>query len=103
MRYRQATIADAAALAGMNHRLIRDEGHRNPMTAPELQARMEGWLAGEYEAMLFEEDGEPVGYALYRRETEFVYLRQFFVEPTRRRRGTGRAALAWLHEHAWAG
>jgi GNAT superfamily N-acetyltransferase len=101
--FRLAALSDAPALAEMNHRLIRDEGHRNRMTLPELRERMEGWLRGEYRAALIDHGGAPVGYALFRRESEFVYLRQFYVAPEYRRRGVGRAALAWLRETAWAG
>ena len=101
MVYRRATIADAAALAAMNWQLIRDEGHRNPMTVAELTARMAGWLGGEYEAVLFEEAGASAGYALYRRDPEYIYLRQFYVCPECRRLGVGRAAVAWLWRHAW--
>jgi len=103
MEYRRATAADVPALAAMNRQLIRDEGHRNPMTVAELADRMAGWLAGEYEAVLFEEGGSPVGYALYRRQPEYVYLRHLFVRPEDRRRGVGRAAVGWLRRHAWAG
>ena len=99
--FRPATLADAPVLAEMNHHLIRAEGHRNRMTVPELQERMEGWLRGEYRAAVFEQDGTPVGYALFRDEPEFVYLRQFYVAPEHRRRGIGRAALKWLRESAW--
>ena len=62
MQFRRATIADAAVLAEMNAGLIRDERHRNPMSPADLKARMEGWLAGEYQATLFEDDTGPVGY-----------------------------------------
>jgi hypothetical protein len=31
-----------ALLAELNHQLIRDEGHRNRMTVPELKRRMRG-------------------------------------------------------------
>jgi GNAT superfamily N-acetyltransferase len=99
--FRFATLADAPVLAEMNHRLIRDEGHRNRMTVPELRERMEGWLRGEYRAAVFECDGAPFGYALFRDEPEFVYLRQFWVTPEVRRRGIGRSALAWLRANAW--
>jgi GNAT superfamily N-acetyltransferase len=101
MEYRQATLEDAPTLAAMNWQLIRDEGHRNPMTVAELTSRMGGWIAGEYEAVLWEEAGQPAGYALYRRDPEHVYLRQFFVVPECRRRGVGRAAIARLWEHHW--
>ena len=62
MQFRRASIADAAVLAEMNVGLIRDECHRNPMSPAELKTRMQGWLAGEYQAALFEDDGGPVGY-----------------------------------------
>jgi GNAT superfamily N-acetyltransferase len=85
----------------MNYQLIRDEGHRNPMTRHELQSRMEQWLAGDYQAIVIEDDAGAAGYALFRRDEEGVYLRQFFIQPDRRRQGIGRAAIAWLLENAW--
>jgi GNAT superfamily N-acetyltransferase len=103
MKFRAATLADAPTLAELNRQLIRDEGHRNRMTLPELEERMARWLAGEYRAVLFLDGGRVVGYALFRFDPEFVYLRQFFVRPEDRRRGVGRAAIAWLRENAWRG
>jgi GNAT superfamily N-acetyltransferase len=102
MIYRFATLEDVTALAALNQALIRDEGHRNWMTAAELELRMADWLGGEYQAVLFEESGQTAGYALFRRDPDYIYLRQFFVSPEYRRRGVGRAALDWLREHAWA-
>ena len=81
---------DCALLAELNHQLIRDEGHRNRMTVPELEQRMKGWLASEYAAMLFENDGAVVAYALYREQPEEIFLRQLFVVRKRRRKGIGR-------------
>ena len=101
MRYRLATTADAAVLAKMNQRLIQDEHHRNSMTLEQLEERMRGWLGGEYQAMIFEDEAGIAGYGLYRQEPEHVYLRQFYVERNRRRQGIGRVAIAWLMEHAW--
>lgn len=101
VQYRSATANDAAALAPMNAQLIRDEGHRNSMTIPQLQERMSGWLKGEYQAAVFELDSKPIGYALYRIEPEYVYLRQLFVLPGHRRHGVARAALEWLHQNSW--
>ena len=86
---------------GMNAQLIRDEGHRNAMTESELQMRMQGWLAGEYTAVIFERDAAPVGYVLYLREEPHTYLRQFFVERDWRRQGMGRAAIEWLLKNEW--
>ena len=103
MRYRYATISDAEILAPLNLQLICDEGHRNPMDVEQLAQRMKSWLSGEYEAVLFQEGTSPVGYALFRREPEHVYLRQLFVAPEFRRQGVGRAALYWLWQNAWLG
>ncbi len=88
-------------LAKWNHQLIHDEGHRNQMTVPELEARMRGWLASEYQAMIFEEKGGSVAYALYREQPEEIYLRQLFVVRHHRRRGIGRGAFAILRSQIW--
>lgn len=101
LSFRRAGSGDAGHLAEMNARLIRDEGHRNPMTGPELVERMRDWLRGSYDAVLFEIDGAVAGYALYRLEPDHAYLRQFFVESACRRQGVGRTALQWLWRHAW--
>ena len=71
------------------------------MSEEELQTRMEGWLAGEYQAVMFADAQGPVGYVLFRREQDHIYLRQFFVEHGRRRQGIGRAAIQWLLANAW--
>ena len=86
----------------MNFRLIKDEGHRNSMDIPQLSERMAAWLRGEYQAVLFEENDTAIGYALFRREPEFVTLRQLFVAAEHRRRGVARNALRWLWANAWS-
>jgi GNAT superfamily N-acetyltransferase len=101
IQYRAASSDDVGVLAPMNARLIQDEGHRNSMTLPLLAERMTEWLEGEYQAYLFEFESIVIGYALYRVEPEFVYLRQIFVHPEFRRRGVAKRALEWLREHAW--
>jgi predicted acetyltransferase len=101
MTFRQATENDCALLAGLNHQLIRDEGHRNPMTIPELAERMKFWLASEYTAVIFEDGGETVAYALFRVEPKEIYLRQLFVARNRRRKGVGREAVKILRSKIW--
>ncbi len=58
--WREASEADVDLVAEWNHQLIRDEGHRNPMTVEALADRMRNWLRGEYRAVVFS-DREPVG------------------------------------------
>jgi predicted acetyltransferase len=81
--------------------LICDEGHRNPMTVPELEERMRGWLSGEYEAMLFEENEEVTAYAVYSEQPSEIYLRQLFVVRSNRSRGIGRRAVEILRSQVW--
>jgi GNAT superfamily N-acetyltransferase len=103
MKFRAATEKDCARLAELNHQLIRDEGHRNPMSAAELEERMRGWLGSEYQAVIFEEDGDWVAYALFREQPEEIYLRQFFVVADRRGRGIGCRAVEILRSQIWPG
>lgn len=101
MNFHRATFDDCPRLAELNHQLIRDEGHRNQMTVPELEQRMRGWLASEYAAVIFEDKGDVAAYALYREQTEEIYLRQLFVVRDRRRNGIGRQAMEILRSEIW--
>jgi GNAT superfamily N-acetyltransferase len=102
MTFRPATLDDCPLLAELNHQLIRDEGHRNRMTVPELEQRMRGWLSGEYRAVIYEDGKEVVAYGLYREQLEEIYLRQLFVVRNRRRQGIGRSAVQILRSQVWA-
>ncbi|MFN7141181.1 MAG: GNAT family N-acetyltransferase [Limisphaerales bacterium] len=99
MRCRKASDSDIGWLGEMNHQLIADERHSNPMDVAQLQERMRGWLLGEYIALVFEDDTGPVGYALLKEESDRVYLRQFFIVRHRRRQGLGRAAMEHLFSY----
>ena len=101
MHHRLANLDDAIELGALNHLLIQDEGHRNPMTEPELADRMKGWLSSGYVASVFEEDFGIVAYALYREESDGLHLRQFFVDRAMRRSGIGRRCMRILFEDVW--
>lgn len=96
---RTCTPADVPALAQMNRMLIEDERAENDMTIPQLEARMAGFLAGEYRAFLFEAAGEGIGYALVNMSPTPLYLRQFFIRREKRRSGLGRAAFRALLQY----
>jgi GNAT superfamily N-acetyltransferase len=100
LKWRYASDADLPLLAEWNHLLIRDEGHRNPMNLDQLAQRMDGWLRGEYQAVIFSA-GDPVAYALYKKDGQGIYLRQFFVHRDWRRRGVGRDAVSTLRREIW--
>ncbi len=101
MTFRAATLDDCPQLAELNHQLIRDEGHRNPMTVPQLEQRMRGWISGEYRAIIYEDGSEIVAYALFREQPEEIYLRQLFVVRDRRSQGIGRWAVDILRSQIW--
>jgi len=71
------------------------------MTVSELERRMKSWLATDYTAMIFEEGGAVVSYALYCEQPEEIYLRQLFVLRHRRRHGIGRQAVEILRSQIW--
>jgi predicted acetyltransferase len=81
--------------------LIRDEGHRNRMTVSELEGRMRGWHSSEYRAVIYEDGGEVIAYALFRERSEEIYLRQLFVVRERRSQGVGRRAVEILRSQVW--
>jgi GNAT superfamily N-acetyltransferase len=101
LEYKFAEPDDANELAEMNQQLICDEGHRNKMTLPHLRERMSGWLQGEYTAVIFNKGPQTIGYALYRKDPEWIYLRQLFVKAEARRKGVGRDVMSWLKENTW--
>jgi GNAT superfamily N-acetyltransferase len=103
LHFRNASAEDADTLAPLNAELIRDEGHRNAMSVPQLAERMADWLRSEYRAVIFELAGSAVGYALFRVDPEHVYLRQLYVRAEYRRRGIGRQAIEWLWRNSWHG
>ena len=100
---RLATTVELDLLAKFNHALIRDEGHRNRMTLPQLRDRLAHWLATDYQAYLFElqTDTGPIGYTLFRTDPECLYIRQFFIVPEYRRRGHGRQAFEQMRKNVW--
>ena len=102
MKLRRPSQSDLPVLAELNHQLILDEGHRNPMTVPELESRMRSWLAGEYESRLFELDNSTIGYVLHRQDSAEVYVRQFFIQREFRRQGYGQLAFEQLVEQLWS-
>ena len=97
MEHRVATDADLDLLAVWNRHLNEDERAENLLDVDRLRERMRGFLAGEYRALIFEEAGTALGYALFRPDENGVHLRQLFVDRAQRRRGIGRRIVERLH------
>ena len=103
MKIRTTTKSDLQALAEMNFQMIADTDHRNPMTVKELKQRMGDWLQSEYHAAIIEDDSQITGYALWREEQDFLYIRQFFICAAKRRNHIGKCAIESLQKHQWQG
>jgi len=101
MEYQKALLKDSRTLAQMNRRLIVDTRHRNPMNLSQLNRRMRGWLREGYRAYFFKRDGRVIGYCVFIKQKDYLYIRQFYIERAERRKGSGREALGWLRRHAW--
>ena len=97
MRYRTAVEADVPMLARFNQQLIEDEWGGGGMSLERLEARIRRWLADDdYRAVLFEEAGQTVAYALVSLEEESAYVRHFYVVDAHRGGGVGRRAVELL-------
>ena len=101
LEFRFAKEADVPWLARMNQELIRDEGHRNKMSVPDLERRMSDFLRNEYDAVIVSNSHSDIGYALYRQNPEWLYLRQIFVTEKMRCIGIGRRMIEWLRDNPW--
>lgn len=100
---RHAAPADLDLLARWNRTLQEDEGH-DPMSLQAITDRLRRWLSDNYQAVCFEVDGQPIGYALYRptdpdTEGPGIFLRQFFIDRNHRRQGLGTAAYGLFEQH----
>ena len=102
---RRATLDDVDTLAEMNLQLNIYEESNNNMGIPELKARMQRWLENDRHAIIVERNDDTVGYLLYyQHEEEYfpygdsVYVRQYFISPSYRRRGIGQVAFERIVE-----
>jgi N-acetylglutamate synthase-like GNAT family acetyltransferase len=101
LEFRFAVKKDVPWLARMNRELIRDEGHRNKKSLSDLEHRMSDFLRNEYEVVIASSGRNDIGYVLYRKEPEWLYLRQIFVIDKMRRKGIGCRIIEWLKENTW--
>jgi len=100
IKLRSATIADAPKLAEMNQHLIIDENSRNRMSLEELTDRMRGWMLEGRSVIIVERHEAIIGYLVYYTNkekyypyTNNVYVRQYFIDASYRRRGVGQVAF----------
>ena len=97
MEVRRAGESDVALLADINRQLIEDEWSGDTMSLEWLERRMRRWLReDEYQALLFQENGETVAYSLVSVDEDSAFVRHFFVLHEHRGRGVGRRAMEIL-------
>ncbi|MDE6742894.1 MAG: GNAT family N-acetyltransferase [Lachnospiraceae bacterium] len=98
MNVRKCELKDVEMLAILNKQLIDDEKSDNPMNVKELEERMKGFLATDYQAYFFEVDDNIVGYALVKTTCTPLYLRQFLIDRKYRKQHYGTEAFRSLME-----
>ena len=97
MTHRRAVEADVPMLAHFNQQLIEDEWGGGGMPLDRLEERIRRWLADDdYRAVLFEEQGATVAYALVSIDEDSAYVRHFYVVQEHRGGGVGRRAIDLL-------
>ena len=97
--YRTATEADLDILVMMNQQLIEDEKDTLTLTNEEGRKNFQQWLQDpKYQVIVACHDQEIVAYAACRDDSEFTYLRHFFVARSARRQGVGRRFIAQLSQ-----
>jgi GNAT superfamily N-acetyltransferase len=105
--WRPMTAGDRPRVAQWNRELQEDEGS-TVMTLPDLAARLDRLLAAGHGGVIFELDGDTVGYALIRptdgdlEGPGGVYVRHFYIVRSHRRSGMGRRALETLRTQVLA-
>lgn len=85
-------------LAELNLRLLEEEHYDRSFTRKEIVARMHDLLDTGYDALFVKSSGAIAGYLLVNRNSDPIYIRQFYIEPAFRRRGLGRAAVEELKQ-----
>jgi GNAT superfamily N-acetyltransferase len=95
-------------LAQMNKELIQDEGSRNPMFVEQLEERMGGWILGQWEIEIIQNETFDIGYAVYQSRVDdffpdekYIYPRQFYIKREHRGNGYGTEALKYLIRHSF--
>lgn len=96
LRIDRAAISEAELLADLNLQLMVDEEHAHPLERSVVIRRMQRWIEGEYQVLLFRRGNRVAGYAVWRLEDRGSYLRHFFICRDQRRQGLGRAAMRLL-------
>ncbi len=100
---RPARKVDVPILASMNQDLVLAEGGSASLSAGALSTRMAAFLEQGYEAYLVESGDDLIGYVLFRRDVDHVFVRQFYIASGQRRSGIGRRVVAWMMEKVWPG
>jgi hypothetical protein len=99
---RPARKADVPILASMHEELLRAEGGSPTLGADLLASRMAAYLEHGYEAHLVELGEDLIGYVLFRRDVDHVFIRHFHVALGQKPEIV-RRVVAWMMEKVWAG
>lgn len=80
LSYTRAQDSDVPMLAKLNADLLQAQNVESGMTLDALEVRMREFLAAEYQAVLFVYHEKVVGYALFKLEPKFAFIRHIYVD-----------------------
>jgi GNAT superfamily N-acetyltransferase len=100
---RRATHNDVPMLARWEAQLAKEEDDGATQTLAEREARLRDWMAsGQCIVHVFERAQVSHGCVTWGSHgPREVFVREFFVEPSARRQGVGRAGVALMRAHVW--
>jgi GNAT superfamily N-acetyltransferase len=103
LQVRRATHNDVPVLARWEHALAQEENEREALTLPQREARLREWMASaQCIAHVFEQAKAPAGFVIWGSHgPREIFVRQFYVQPSSRRQGVGRAAVATMRANVW--
>ena len=106
MNYRFAKESDLYVVISLNEELTAIDEPQVRFSVEDILSRLKRWIAEGHQLVLFENNGDVVGYALYALghrlpgET-LIYLRHFIIAKTHRGKGLGRSAMEHLMSEVW--
>ncbi|MFP4376072.1 MAG: NUDIX domain-containing protein [Spirochaetales bacterium] len=79
LSYTHALDSDVPVLAKLNEELLQAQNVESGMTLEALEVRMREFLAADYQAVLFVFRDAVVGYALFKLQPKFAFIRHIYV------------------------
>lgn len=99
LEIKKCTPKDYAKLAALKKQLIEEERETDPPSASELEANIDKYMRGGYQAVYFVEKNSIIGYALIKMNVYPYRLSEFYIGKKFRKRDYGRLSFSRLLDY----